>query len=394
VGAAGGPASGRVLGANDRIRLAVIGCGGMGSGHVRQLTNMSKSVDLTKDPDLNMELVAVCDVYDAHTDRAAKVCGGKGYRYYRDMLEKEQLDGAVIATPDHWHAQNAIDCMDAGLDVYLQKPMTLYWEEAKKVRDKVEETQRVLQVGAQGCSDDAVWKAAEVVKSGVLGPMVWSQCGAYRNVPGGDWNYGLRKEAVPGQNLDWNEWLGPAPKRPYDIDRFSNFRKFWDYSGGLATDLLYHSLSHMLIICGPQFPTRVVATGGNVAAFDREVPDNFHVLCDYEKGWTMAMHATGANQQGLPEVVRGQYATLYLEGPGVVVRPEEPYKDKVQQREIGREHRDDHMVNFLRCMRNRNAPHLDAETGYRTQVPIALSCLAFRRQREVRFDPEKEKVVG
>lgn len=388
VGAIGGPATGRVLGANDRIRMAVIGCGGMGTGHVRQLTNMSK------DAKLNIELVAVCDVYDDYTERAKKICGGKGYRYYRDMLEKEELDAVVVATPDHWHAQIALDAMDAGLDVYLQKPMTLYWEEAKMVRDKVRETKRVLQVGAQGCSDDAVWKAADVVKSGVLGTLVWSQCGAYRNVPGGDWNYGLRKNAVPGQNLDWNEWLGPAPKREYDIDRFSNFRKYWDYSGGLATDLLYHSLSHMLIIVGPQFPIRVVATGGIVAAFDREVPDNFHVLCDYPKDWTMAMHSTGANQQGLREMVRGEHATLYLEGPGVVVRPEPPYRDKVEYQEIGREPRDDHMRNFLKCMRTREKPHLDAETGYRTQVAISLSVLAYREQREVRFDPEKEEIVG
>ena len=366
VGAAtlGAPAPARAAGANDRIRFAVIGVGGMGTGHVNQLT------DLSKNPEANIRLTAVCDVYDHRTERAQHICGGKGYRDYRELIDRARVDAVVIASPDHWHAQQSIDCLEAGIDVYCQKPMTLRWQEAKEVYKCVQRTGRVFQVGAQGCSDDIWFKAQEQIKAGALGKLVWSQCGAYRNAPGGDWNYGLDWNVDPTKNLDWEMWLGPAKKRPFQLDRYCNFRKYWDYSGGLATDLLYHSLSHMIIALGPQFPTRVVASGTNSAVHDREVPDNFHVSVDYPAeenapktfepgkkvltaehdgqqvpiskyvldstpGHTMVMHATGANQQGLPELIRGEEGTMYFEGGQVVIRPEDPYKDKREEKPAG-----------------------------------------------------------
>ncbi len=422
LGALGVPAPGSVLGANDRIHFAVIGVGGMGSGHVGQL------MDLSKDPRLNIKLTAVCDVFDNRTERAKGICEGEGYRDYRRLIEKAHVDAVVIATPDHWHAKISMDCLEAGLDVYCQKPMTLYWQEAKEVYRCVERTKRVFQVGAQGCSDDVWWQAQKQIKAGALGKLIWSQTGAFRNAPGGDWNYGLDFGADPTTNLDWDMWLGPAPKRPFELDRFCNFRKFWDYSGGLATDLLYHSLSHMVIALGPQFPIRVVASGGNYAAFDREVPDCFHVLVDYPPeegapksyqpgpqvetanrddstievahyelggvaGHTMAMHAAGANEQGLPELIRGEEATMYFEGPGLVIRPERPYADKRAEVQVATEPRSDHMVNFINSIRGAEKPHLDALTGYQTEVAIALSVLSYREKRVKLFDPVKQEVI-
>jgi len=420
LGAFGAPA--RVLGANDRIRFAVIGVGGMGTGHVHQLTDMSK------DPKHNIKLTAVCDVFDNRIERAKGICGGEGYRDYRELIDKAHVDAVVIASPDHWHAQHSMDCLEAGLDVYCQKPMTLHWEEAKEVCECVERTGRVFQVGAQGCSDDLFWKAQEQIRAGALGKLVWSQTGAFRNVPGGDWNYGLDFGADPTTTLDWNMWLGPAPKRPFQLDRFCNFRKYWDYSGGLATDLLYHSLSHMIIALGPQFPTRVVASGSNAAVYDREVPDNFHVMVDYPPeegapkgydpgkktltaehdgqtveiseyslegaaGHSMAMHATGANQNGLPELIRGEEATMSFEGDEVVIRPEEPYKEKREEIRVAREPRSDHMVNFINSIRGTEKPHLDALTGYKTQVVISLSVLSYRQCKAKLFDPVKQEVT-
>jgi predicted dehydrogenase len=422
LGTLGAPAPGSVLGANDRIRFAVIGVGGMGTGHVHQLTEMSK------DPKLNIKLTAVCDVFDNRIDRAKDICGGEGYRDFRRLIEKAQVDAVVIATPDHWHAPISIACLEAGIDVYCQKPMTLHWEEARDVYHCVERTKRVFQVGAQGCSDDVWWQAQKQIKAGALGKLVWSQTGAFRNIPGGDWNYGLDFSADPTKNLDWDMWLGSAPKRPFELDRYCNFRKFWDYSGGLATDLLYHSLSHMIIALGPQFPTRVVASGCNCAAFDREVPDNFHVLVDYPPeenapksykpgqqvetakhgnetveiaryrlggaaGHTMAMHATGANEQGLPELIRGEEATMYFEGPGIVIRPERPYADKRKEIQVAGEPRSDHMVNFINSIRGLEKPHLDALTGYKTEVVIDLAVLSYREKKTKLFDPVKQEVI-
>jgi predicted dehydrogenase len=422
LGTFGVPAPPSVLGANDRIRFAVIGTGGMGTGHVHQLTGMSK------DENLNIQLVAACDVFDNRAQNAANICGGEAFRDYRRLIEQIKPDAVVIATPDHWHARISMDCLEAGIDVYCQKPMTLYWEEARDVYRCVQRTKRVFQVGAQGCSDDVWWQAQKQIKEGALGKLVWSQTGAFRNVPGGDWNYGLDWGADPTKNLDWAMWLGSAPKRPFELDRFCNFRKFWDYSGGLATDLLYHSLSHMVIALGPQFPTRVVASGTNSCVHDREVPDNFHVLVDYPPeenapktfrpgpqvetaehdgkqveiakyrldstaGHTMAMHATGANEQGLAELIRGEEATMYFEGPGLVIRPERPYADKRKEVQVPREERSEHMVNFINSIRGTETPNLDALTGYKTEVVIALSVASYREKKAKLFDPVKEEVI-
>jgi len=423
LGALGAPAPGSVLGANERIRFAVIGVGGRGGGHVGELLDRIKN-----SPEVNIKLTAVCDVYDARAQGNAQRCGGEAYRDYRELIEKAKPDAVVIATPDHWHAPISLDCLDAGIHVYCEKPMTLYWEEAKTVYERVQSTGLAFQVGAQGCSDDVFWQAQKQVKAGALGKLIWSQTGAYRNVPGGDWNYGLDFNADPTKNLDWNLWLGSAPKRPFELDRYCNFRKYWDYSGGLATDLLYHSLSHMQIALGPQFPIRVVASGGNYAAFDREVPDCFHVLIDYPPeenapksyqpgeqtltakngdqtveiskyrldgvaGHTMAMSATGANEQGLPELIRGEEGTLYFEGPGVTIRPERPYQDKRQEIQVAREPRSDHTLNFINSIRGTEKPHLDALTGYMTEVAIALSVASYREKKVKLFDPVKQKVI-
>lgn len=422
LGALGAPARGAAIGANDRIRFGVIGVGGMGTSHVNQLT------DMAKDPKHNIELVAVCDVFDNRTERAKGICGGEGYRDYRELIDKAEVDAVVIASPDHWHATQSIECLEAGLDVYCQKPMTLYWHEAKEVYQCVERTKRVFQVGAQGCSDDMWWNAQEQIRKGALGKLIWSQSGAFRNVPGGDWNYGLDWSADPKTNLDWKAWLGPAPKRPFELDRFCNFRKYWDYSGGLATDLLYHALSHMIVALGPQFPIRVAATGTNSAVSDREVPDNFHVNIDYPEeknapksfepgkkilmaehdgrqvpiakykldsvaGHTMALHATGASNSGIPELIRGEEATMTFEGNDVVIRPQDPYKENREEQRIPREPRSDHMVNFINSIRGTEKPHLDALTGYKCEVAIALSCLSYRKGKTIRFDPEAQEII-
>ncbi|MFQ6099349.1 MAG: Gfo/Idh/MocA family protein [Armatimonadota bacterium] len=383
----GGPAFGTVLGANDRINLAVIGTGNRGTYHVKQLVKMAEKGDA------NISLMAVCDVYEPRMKRAVDISGAKGFLDYTEVLKITDLDGVVIATPDHWHAKMTIDAMQAGKDVYVEKPMTLYWEEAKEVCAVQRRPDRVVQVGVQSASDDRYWKANEVIRSGGLGKLIWSTAGYYRNRPGGDWNYRIDPDADPKTNLDWKRWLGPAPDRPWDPERYFRFRKFWDYSGGLATDLLYHSLAHIEIALGPEFPKRVVASGGIYAHHDREVPDTFHVLIDFPSEHTVALFSTQANKTGVRELIRGEEATLSFEGPGVVVEPEEPFKDKRERLEIARQPRAGHMQNWLQCMRTREKPHMDAETGYKVQVPISLSVRAYREEKVMRFDPKKQEVV-
>ncbi len=378
------PASGKVIGANDRINLGVIGVGGMGSGHLRDL------IERSKDPAQNIGVVGVCDIYQPRKDRAKEVSGAEVYHDYRKMLERPDLDAVVIATPDHWHARMAIDSMDAGKDVYLQKPMTYTWEEAREVAKVTRYKNRVLQVGVQSTSQDCWWKANELIKQGALGKLLWSQSGYSRNSTDGEWNYRIDADANP-DNLDWKAFLGSAPKRPFDKERFFRWRKYWDYSGGIATDLFFHALGHMEIALGPEFPKRVTASGGIYVQHDREVPDTFFMTIDYPSDHTVVLVSSMANKEGVPEIIRGHEATMYFEGSNIVIRPESEFKGKIKESTISPEPRDDHMTNFLSCIRTRRKPHCDAETGYKIMVAIALGVKSFRQNKIMMFDPEHQR---
>ncbi len=379
------PAGAQALGANERINIGVIGCGGMGTGHLRDL--MKRSEDAKN----NLAVVGVCDIYEPRKNNAKTISGAEVYHDYRKMLERRDLTAVVIATPDHWHAKMALDAMDAGKDVYLQKPMTYTWEEAKQVAKVCRTKDRVLQVGAQSCSEDRWWKAGELIRKGALGKLLWSQSGYSRNSTGGEWNYGIDEGANP-DNLDWNAFLGSAPKRPFDKERFFRWRKYWDYSGGIATDLFYHALSHLQIALGREFPRRVVASGGIFVQKDREVPDTFFMTIDYPTEHTVVLVSSMANSQGVPEIIRGHEATMYFEGPGLVIRPEDEFRDKRQELSVPQEPRADHMTNFLDCVRSRKTPHLDADTGYKIMTAIDLGVRAYRENRVMEFDPEHERL--
>ena len=379
-------ASPRVLGANDRILIGLVGCGSRGTSHLRGLVEKSRT------PEGKLAVVAVSDIYQPRKDRAKEISGGEVYHDYRKLLERNDLDAVVIATPDHWHARMAIDAMDAGKDVYLEKPMTYTWEEAREVVTVVNRTGRVLQVGAQSCSQDQWWKANKLIKDGAIGKVLWTTGSYSRNSTKGEWNYNIDESASP-DNLDWKTWLGSAPKRPFDKERYFRWRKYWDYSGGIATDLFYHQLSHLQIALGPEFPSRVSAGGGIYVQHDRDVPDTFHMIIDYPSGHSVVLCSSMANRQGVPELIRGHEATMYFESPGVVVRPEDEFKESRQEITVATEPRSSHMDNWLECIRTRNRPHLDADTAYRIMVAINLGVQSYRKERVMKFDPEKQRLV-
>ncbi|MFQ6132437.1 MAG: Gfo/Idh/MocA family protein [Armatimonadota bacterium] len=419
---AGGAAAGPV-GPNERINIGCIGVGGRGSGLCRQLLKRAK------DPNHNIAVVGVCDVWDKRTQNMVDASEGtaKGFRDYRELLQMPDLDAVTCATPDHSHAKITIDAMKAGKDVYCEKPLTLYWHEAKEVARVSKETGCLVQCGAGSGSDGRWWTAGDVVRQGGIGPLIWTQGGAFRNNPGGDWNWAIQP-ADPNTDLDWDTWLGwrwdLAPNRPYDAARYSRFRKYWDYSGGLATDLLYHTYAHLCIGLDTPIPYRVMCSGGfpihGPENDDRETPTIVHLLADYPDQSTI--HLVGSQEQtdGLPDLIRGQKASLEAGGPGVVVRPQGPFRDELmdmaqelecykdaklitekkgdkeelQRIEVpNRYNWGDHMDNWLKCIRTREQPTLNAQRAYIAQIPISLSVTAFRENRVVFFDPEKEEVV-
>src|SRR6266852_1196019 len=258
--ARGAKMSNRVIGANDRINVGVIGTGGRGSYVAGQFHNVGQKGN-------SCEIVAVCDVYEKRKRVNAEHFKCDGFLDYREVIARPDVDAVIVATPDHWHAKIALEATDHGKDVYLEKPMCHTNEEIKQLVNTVKETKRVLQVGSQTTSGDQWWKARKAIADGMIGQMIMSQGSYHRNSTEGEWNWKIDPEAGPdgkGDNyIDWKMWLGPAPKRPWDADRYFRFRKYWDYSGGIATDLFYHVVAP-LNICWPeaQFPYKVLGSGG------------------------------------------------------------------------------------------------------------------------------------
>jgi predicted dehydrogenase len=411
-------ASGRVLGANDRINIGVIGVGGRGSGDAASFAKIGADNN-------SCQVVAVADCYQKRINtNKERLKIQDGYLDYREIINRKDIDAVVIATPDHWHARIALEAMDHGKDVYLEKPMCHTIDEARQLVATVKETGRVLQVGSQTTSADQWWKAKKAIADGMIGKMIMSQGSYHRNSMEGEWNYHIDEAAGPeasGENyIDWKMWLGQAPKRPYDADRFFRFRKFWDYSGGIATDLFYHVVAPLNICWDkPQFPTKVSAGGGIYIFKDsREVPDTFHLIADYAEGHSLVLSSSMANSQHIPGLIRGHEGTVIMVENGmfesraenIILRPEtkrvrengeytrkllDPdYKFGMDEQKIPVEQTDmmtAHINNFLSCMRSRQKPHLDVETGACAQVAISMAVESYRQGKVLYFDEKKWK---
>jgi predicted dehydrogenase len=380
-----------VLGANDRIRLGVIGCGSLGQNH-----HIPKLLELSRDRELNVELAAVCDIYEPRKQKAREMSGAELFHDYRAMLDRPDIHGVIIVTPDHWHARMTLDAMEAGKDVHVEKPMTLRWEEAREVYRASQRLKRVVQVGAEGTSRDVFWQANRLIRDGKLGKVVWATAGVYRNVPQGDWNYRIEPECTP-RTLDWDAFLGPAPKRPFDPERFFRFRKYWDYSGGVATDLIAHVLSSLQVAIGPEFPRRVSAAGGLYVRDDRETPDTFSMQVEYPSGYMATLFCTQTTESGVEMAVRGTHATLTFGGRErrnqVIVTPERAYQRDAAEIVVSAEPRDDHDVNFIKCMRTRAEPHCPPKMGYQVMVALDLANRSWREGKMYTFDAAKEEAA-
>jgi len=408
---------GRVLGANDRINVGLIGCGGRGSADANTFARFGK------DHNDSCQIVAVSDVYEKRKRQASERHKVKGYLDYRELLNQPDLDAVIVASPDHWHAKMALDAMDKGKDVYLEKPMVHTNDEARQLVATVKETKRILQVGSQTTSADIWWKAKKAIADGMIGQMLMSQGSYHRNSTEGEWNYTIDPAAGPegkGDDfIDWNMWLGSAyklaPKRPYDADRFFRFRKYWDYSLGIASDLFYHVIAPLNICWDePQFPVKVMATGGiYVFKEKREVPDTFHLMAEYAKGHSLVLSSSMANDTHIPGTIRGHEGTIVMVDHGmfernvpfITVKPqvrgnkaiggaayETKFGTKDIQIPVEQKNMDMvHVENFLTCMRTREKPHLDVETGAKAVVVINLAAQSYREGRMMYWDEKRWK---
>ena len=236
-----------------------------------------------------------------------------------------EIDAVVVATPDHWHAQVALDAMGQGKDVYLEKPMCHTLQEVRQLVDTVRESKRVLQVGSQTTSADQWWKAKKAIADGMIGKMIMSQGSYHRNSVEGEWNYVIDPAAGPNgkgdDHIDWDMWLGPAPKRAYDADRFFPVPQVLGLLGRHRGQIFSFNVVAPLNICWdkPQYPVKVMASGGRYAFKDeREVPDTFHLVAEYEEGHSLVLSSSLANSQHIPGLIRGHEGTIIMVPDGAI----------------------------------------------------------------------------
>ena len=399
-------AKGRVIGANDRINVGFIGCGGRMNTHIRRVMERNKERG-------DVQAVAVNDIWDKRKQRAREATGvedGSVYHDYREICARPDVDVVVIASPDHWHHPQAMEALRQGKDVYLEKPMTYTVDEAREIADAVKATGRVLQVGSQYTSMDHFWKAKKAIADGLVGEVMWASGGFGRNRnQRGEWNYAIDPDATE-KTLDWKAFIGPAPKRAFDPERYFRWRKYWDYSGGIATDLFYHTVSPLLLTIGGEFPLRVTSSGGIYRQKDREVPDTFFMNVDYPE-WTMQLACSVGSGVGAPLVVHGSQATIFiaqnsesLTNTQIEIVPDQEYRDEFTKKAGAETLKIDvqpvprgghpHMDNFLACVRSRQEPNLPARLGYQAMAAIGMGVQAYRQSEVLFFDRRREKVTN
>ena len=379
-------------GANDTINVGFIGMGGRGSHLLDETLKLA---------DKKVKPVAVCDVYQVRLKAAqakAQLADAAAYGDFRKLLAQPDLDAVVIASPDHWHAPMALEAIKAGKDVYLEKPFTHTYKEAQQVKDAAEKEKRVVQIGVNSCSESLWRDAYKLIEAGKIGKVLLTTAHHSRNSKAGEWNYDIDKAADPNKNLDWPGFLGSAPKTSWSAERFFRWRKYWDYSGGIASDLFFHQLTHLMVALdgdSPEFPRRVSALGGIYQFWDREVPDTFTVQIDYPSNHTVVLISSMANDVGIVEAIRGHEGTIFFEGDALkleyqksVVGERAPVAAKNERKGGAMEHLD----NFFACMRDRKKPACDVDLAYKIQVAVDMMVMSFREGQTAYWNRRKEEI--
>ncbi len=412
--------------ANDRIRIALIGAGGMGSGDTHYQLSYP-----------GVELVAVCDIYDGRLARAKEVWGDHVFttRDYREILARKDVDSVIIATPDHWHSRITIEALDAGKDVYCEKPMVHFVDEGKGVIAAQQRSGRILQIGSQYVSSLVYQKARELLQAGAIGQLNMVEAWLDRNTAIGAWEYSIPPDASPA-NIDWNRFLGNAPKVPFEPVRLFRWRNYKDYGTGVAGDLFVHLLSGLHYATRSTGPTRVMATGGLRYWKDgRDAPDVMLALLDYPKtdmhpDFTLALRVNfksgvpeerfgfrfvgsegvmntspagvtisttppetepGYTIETFPKAVQERFLAEYhakyphTNPTADAMRPEK--EDKYVPPEDHDAHREHHGA-FLQSVRTRKPSIEDGVFGLRAAGPALLSNVSYYEKRICNWDPQ------
>jgi predicted dehydrogenase len=381
----------RVKGANERPGVGFIGTGGRCGAHIGHCLELKTQG--------RCDLVAVCDVYGPRVRAAAQRTGGKIYRNYKELLADPRVDVVCIATPDRLHAPQAIEAIRAGKDVYVEKPLT-HWSQmdlARQVGEEAARHKRIVQVGTQFVADDAYANARNLIREGIVGKIVHVQAGYFRR---GDWGERMPipdPNAKPGPDLDWEQFLGDLPKREFDVSRFFQWRLYWDYAGGPATDLLVHVFTPVFCLLDLDFPVRVFG-GGGTFQYSREVPDQCNIIADYEGGPSVVLMNSLSNFTGILTVLRGtdgliQFGDVEHMEKGIRIVPVDKAKKEVVIPWKGAGDTGRLWSNFLDCVKSRQRPYSPIDIAVRVQAPLNMGILSHRESKVARFDKAKQQIV-
>lgn len=373
----------RVMGANEKVQLGLIGCGGRGTGVMGTFMNTNQ-VDVT----------AVCDIYGERIDRAQqKATKAQGFNDHRKLLEQKNVDAVLIATPDHWHSGCAIDALNAGKDVYCEKPLTLTIEEGPRIVKAARVNNRICQVGMQQRSGQIYLQAKrEYFDTGKLGKITMARTWWHGN--GAHLQKAPERLAQKPSNLDWARFLGPIKWIDWDPQRFWNFRAFLEFGGGQVTDLFTHWIDVVHMFMGQDNPISASAHGGVYHYKDgRTAPDTINVLLEYPAGWIATFEATLApgirgaavemcGTQGKLLITRGQFEFTSAERGAQPVVVKSPRDQTI-----------DHVENFLDCCRSRKLPNGDVYIGHRSAAASHLGNIAYLQRRRLNYNPDREEIL-
>ncbi len=411
-----------------RVGLATLGVGGQGTGDTKAALKVP-----------GVELVAVADVYEGRLARAREVfCETLvTTRDYREVLARTDVDAVIIATPDHWHAAMAIDALQAGKHVYVEKPMVHSLDQGLRLVDAERRAGRVCQVGSQRVSSLVYQKARALLAAGTIGELNLVEAWWNRNSPIGAWQYTIPPDASP-ETVDWERFLGPAPRRPFDATRLFRWRNYDDYGTGVAGDLFVHLFSGLHLVTGALGPTRIMATGGLRHWKDgRDAADVMLGLFEYPKTsrhpeFTLSLQVNFADGAGESEGFRfvGAEGVMSVSREGVTLSrhtqdPEPGYTietfPKAMQDAFLKEHRerypelkrelhsareeryqpprgysdlDHHLANFVEAVRTGTPAVEDAAYGLRAAGPALLCNQSQRERRPIAWDPEAMRAVS
>jgi predicted dehydrogenase len=393
----------QVKGANDRINIGIVGCGGIAQEHRKVLVAMRE--------EQNIGLMTVCDVYETRATqyrdaiKADNAGDPKIVKDYHDILADRSIDYVCFCTPEHWHAKNIIDGVDAGKHVYCEKPMTHTIPEALAVLQKVKSKPELkVQIGVQGMSDDSYLAAHEAIMAGKLGQVVHAQieyCRRY-DISEGPWRGRTKPDAPKPADLDWDMWLGSAPKREWQAPRYYEWRNYRDYSGGVGTDLFVHRISRIIKSCGLTFPKTVTGMGGIYTWNDgRELPDSFQLAAEYPAiegvtpGMTVHVLGTMANRFRYDHAIRGYKATLLFGGKsgGWELIEEGSGKSLETYTPKGGEDMGLHHKNHFAAIRTGAELNCPAEIGLYGVVAVRMANLSWFQQRLLAWDAKAQKAV-